>query len=124
VLTDEYSAPYLVENPVIARQIRFSSIIWGITEYAGREYTRLAQLIAENSLPTQKELEELSMWRGRVQYGWELAHSVIASSEWAKRIEPAMHEAETHYFVTFDQIKDMFYQTGRRAARPSYPITI
>jgi signal transduction histidine kinase/ActR/RegA family two-component response regulator len=122
-LSDIYGRPYLTLNPGVARQIRFSNTIWGITEYAGREYAQLAQLIASNTAPSMQTLEELAIWRGRVQYSWELSHSSILSNVWSKDIEPYMEEADTHYFTVYDQIKDIFYQSALSKSKQLYPIS-
>ncbi len=121
-LIEAYSKPYLVLNPAIARQMRFSHLIWNITEHAGREYAILGEAIAQNRFLTAKEKQDLLIWQGRIQYGWELANSAISYSAWAQKVVPVMKEAETHYFVTFEQIKDIFDQSPRNGAHPTYPI--
>lgn len=124
-LIDVYTRPYLAVNPAVARQIRFSTVIWGITEYTGREYAILGKLISENTVPTTRIREQLALWRGRVQYGWELANSSVLSSSWADEIKPAMEEAKTHYFITFDQVKEMFYQpSSKKGEVRAYPIDV
>lgn len=121
-LIDVYSRPYLPINGTIARQIRFSTVVWNISEYAGREYAVLGRLIAENAVIDPDLREKLAVWRGRVQYGWELAYSNVQSTEWGGQMRPVMEEAETHYFMTFDQIKEMFYNVHPGSSF-RYPIT-
>jgi signal transduction histidine kinase/CheY-like chemotaxis protein len=123
-LLELYSRPYLPINPAITRQMRFSNVIWIISEYTGREYSILAKLIAENQPMNSQLREDLSLWRGRVQYAWELAHSAIYSSPWGVEIEPLMQEAETHYFIVFDQVKDIFYTPRNKSTRAAYPISV
>jgi signal transduction histidine kinase/CheY-like chemotaxis protein len=123
-LIEAYTRPYLPVNPAITRQMRFSNIIWVISEYTGREYSILAKLVAESQALTPQLREDLSLWRGRAQYAWELAHGVTHSSPWAKEIEPLMEEAETHYFIVFDQVKDIFYEPLNRSSPVNYPISV
>ncbi len=120
MLIETYARPFVRKNGSLARPIRFTHVIWGITEYAGREYALLGQLIAENKLPTLEEQEKIALWRGRIQYGWELARTVLQNSEWGDVIRPVMEEAETHYFMNFDQIKDIF---KIQTQGPSYPLS-
>ncbi len=121
-LIELYSRPYMLMNPAIARQMRFSHVIWNITEHAGREYAILGEVIAENRFLTAKEKHDLLVWQGRIEYGWELAHGAVLNSVWAGDVVPVMNEAETHYFITFEQIKDIFNQSARDKVVPAYPI--
>ncbi|MDB5478568.1 MAG: signal transduction histidine kinase [Alphaproteobacteria bacterium] len=125
-----YTRPYLLLNPTAARQIRFSNVIWEITEYAGREYAVLGKLIAENSLPPPDVREGLALWRGRVEYGWDLAYADVQSSVWGRQLQPAMEKAEKDYFGSFEQIKNMFYEcppeedTASGPPDAHYPISV
>jgi PAS domain S-box-containing protein len=122
-MINDYSLPVYSINPAVTQQMRFKYFVWEITEYAGREYTMLGKLIVENRSPTQELQEKLMNWRGRIEHGWEIAHVLLVSSGLAAKVGSYMDEAETHYFVTFDQIKDMFYGDAS-ASRKTYPMSI
>ena len=121
-LIDIYSRPYLPIHPGVARQLRFSHVIWNISEYSGREYALLGRLIAENKYPTPKIRGDLALWQGRIQYGWEIAHSTVLNNPLLQDVRPLMEEAETHYFIIFDQIKGMLYEFPQNKSKP-YPIS-
>lgn len=123
-LIEAFYKPHLELNAGAARQIRFSTIIWRITEYAGREYATLGALIASNKFPSKETREKLATWRSRTQYGWEQVHSGIANSSILQPLKPLMEEAETHYFLTFDQIKDIFDTQGASPSATNYPISV
>jgi signal transduction histidine kinase/CheY-like chemotaxis protein len=112
-LLEQYALPFNRSDPVIARQIRFSNLIWVLTETAGREYSLLGRLIAQEKYPTPAEQQELLTMRGRIQFGWEIANSSAPTNIWFRQIQPALEEASTHYFMTFEQIKDIFDYTGK-----------
>ncbi|MGZ9097524.1 MAG: ATP-binding protein [Micavibrio sp.] len=123
-LIEAYTHPYLITNPSVIRQLRLSHLVWHITEYAGREYAILGQMIAEEKRPTHDIEEHLSRWRGRIQYGWELVHSSVLANSWAQQIQPILSEAETHYFMTYEQIKDIFEKSSAEDTNSAYPITV
>jgi signal transduction histidine kinase/CheY-like chemotaxis protein len=122
-LIDVYSRPYLLYNPAAARQIRFSVVIWNIMEYSGREYAIIGQAIAENRFLTLDETQELLTWQGRIQYSWDIANTAIITSNWAEQVRPAMEEAQTQYFMAFEQVKSVFSETPVRNGHPNYPIS-
>jgi PAS domain S-box-containing protein len=123
-MIDIYSAPLLRIDPRITQQIWFKYFVWEITEYAGQEYAQIGRLIVESKPPTVDLQQQLLTGRGRIQHGWEIAHMLARTSGLGDRLEPYISEAETHYFLTFDQIKDMFYGEEALKARGPYPITI
>ena len=123
-LIEVYNRPVIVANPAAARQMRFTHLIWGITEYAGREYALIGKFIAENEKVSARDQEQLQNWRGRIQYGWELAHGALANNEWGNKILPAMDEAENQYFMTFDKLKNVFYMSQRGNSRNAQPVSI
>ena len=119
-----YMGPFLLLNPIVTRQIRFTHLIWGITEDTGREYATLGKAIAQNKFLSHQEEENISNWDGRIQLGWELAQATVANSEWGQKIAGAMAEAQTQYFMNFEQLRDMFIaEPVRGRATPSYPIS-
>ena len=65
----------------------------------------LGRLIAENKPVTPETQEKLLTWRALIDHGWETARAAAADSRLDKKLAPAMDEAETHYFLTFNQIK-------------------
>ncbi|PZP55605.1 MAG: hypothetical protein DI586_06365 [Micavibrio aeruginosavorus] len=123
-LIEIYNRPYNVSNPSAARQIRFTHLIWGVTEYAGREYAMMGKFIAENQRMSQAEMQKMQEWRGRVRYGWEIAHGALASNSWREKIAPAMEEAQNQYFLTFDKLKGSFYEPRKKTGLSVYPITV
>ncbi len=123
ILIDEYSRPLMGINVAIARQMRFSTVVFEITEYASREYTLLGQLIAENRYPDDETREQLALWRGRINYGWDIIHAYILSNTWAASANESMDTAESNYFETFDHIKQIFNKNGDKRG-PEYPLTL
>ena len=123
-LIDAYSLPVYSINSVVTQQMNFKYFVWEITEYAGREYTMLGKLIVEKKSPSPALQEKLLNWRGRIEHLWEIIHVLIESSSLKPKVGSYMEEAETHYFMTFDQIKDMFYSSGPSASNRTYPMSI
>lgn len=123
-LIDVYTRPYLIANPSAARQMRFSHLIWNITEHAGREYAMLGKALAANERLTSAEYDQLLLWKGRIQYAWELMHSSISNNSWGQEIAPAMNDAEDRYFQTYEKLKDIFYSPGKAKSEKTYPIKI
>ncbi|MCF8495594.1 MAG: response regulator [Alphaproteobacteria bacterium] len=123
-LIDSYTRPITSYNPNITRQLRFTRLIWEISEYAGREYAVLGQLIAQNKFPSPEIQEKLTLWHNRTQYGLELAHGSLYSSSWREEIVSPLDEAETHYFMTFEQIHKAFYQPQTGQPEAVYPLSV
>jgi signal transduction histidine kinase len=106
------------------QHLRFKYFVWELTEYAGREYAMIGRLIVENKPLTPELQEKLLLWQGRIQHSWELTRQLAVGSGLEKSLSSHIDEAETHYFMTFDQIKDFFYTPGIMSADNPYPITI
>jgi len=123
IVIEEYQRPLLSINPSVARQMRFSHVVSEVTEYASREYTVLGQLIAGKSYPSDATREQLALWRGRINYGWDLIHSAVLNNGMSAEAKPAMDEAETHYFSMFEHIKDIFSVDPKKKT-PDYPLTM
>ncbi len=123
ILIEEYQRPLLKINPSVALQMRFSHVVSEVTEYASREYTVLGQLIAGKSYPSDATREQLALWRGRINYGWDLIHSAVLNNALTAEAKPSMDEAETHYFSMLDHIKDIFSVDPKKKT-PDYPITM
>lgn len=126
-MIDAYSRPYIKSNPVFTRQTRLANLIWGITEYAGREYAILGKLVAEKSPPPADVREGLAALRGRVEYGWDLAQSDIIANGWEEKLSPLMKKVGRAYFITFDEVKEMFQnnaQLKKGGKVTSYPVSV
>lgn len=123
-LIENSSRQLVTLNPIVAQHVRFKFFIWQITEYAGREYAIIGELIAKNKAPTPEQLDQLVSLRERIKYIWEMTHKVAATVGLDEKLGKYMDEAETHYFLTFNQIKDMFYKPNVPGAEANYPIAI
>ena len=123
-LVEAYNRPVLIRNALIARQMRFTHLVWNITEYAGREYALIGKFVAEDKKMEPADIEKLQIWRGRIQYGWELARSSMYNNSWGPKIIPAMDQAEKRYFSTFDKAKDTIYAPANKNSKKTYPVTI
>lgn len=119
----EYERSLKVIDVTIARQLRFKASVWELAEYAGRENAIIGRLIVEQKPPSAAQRDELMSWRGRVQYGWEIIRRSAVSSGLSQPLAKYIEEAETHYFLTFDPIKEMFYDSNAQTGE-SYPISI
>jgi signal transduction histidine kinase/CheY-like chemotaxis protein len=123
-LIEAYSRPVTFLNAEVTRQMRLTRLIWEISEYAGKEYAILGRLIAQNRFPDSRTREELGILRGRIQYGLELAHGAVESSAWKDKLLPPLEEAETHYIMIFEQIKDIFSGPPGVPGTTLYPVTV
>lgn len=119
-----YYAGILAIDPIVTQQLTFKHFVWEITEYAGRQYAAIGILIVENAPLTPQMQIQLLSWEGRIQHGWEIVHDIAASSGLSDSLEPYIKEAETHYFLTFDQIKEIFYTSAEAKNFKSYPVSI
>lgn len=122
LLIEDHALPLMADNPAAARQMRFSYVVGEITEYASREYTVLAKLIAENEYPPRELQEQLALWRGRINYGWDIVNGEARTSNWGQAARPILEKAENEYFSTFEEIKGIF-KPGK-SARPDYPLSV
>jgi signal transduction histidine kinase len=128
-LSFAYMRPLQSIDAEVSRQMQFKYAVWEITEYAGREYAVLGKLIAEGKPVTPDVQEKLTEWRALINQGWETASRYAAGSRIERKIGPFIKEAQTHYFLTFGQIKDIFYVPPAGAdadsdAGVSYPVSI
>jgi signal transduction histidine kinase len=119
-----YDRPLRAVDAVAAQQMMFKFLVWEITEYAGREYAVIGRLIAENKPATPAVQEDLMLWRNLAQHGWETAGQFMAGGGLDRELKPYMDEAETHYFLTFDQLKEIFYESENISPENPYPLTI
>jgi PAS domain S-box-containing protein len=124
ILIKKLSMPILQINTTVAEQMFFKHSIWEITEYAGREYATIERLITKNTEPSRSTQDKLLTWKSRTEHDWEISNQFAENSGLTKQMAPYINEAQTHYFMTFDQIKDMFYETGQTQIKPPYPIDI
>lgn len=118
------SRSYQGIQAAISRQMMFKYFVWELAENEGKEYALIGRMIAENKYPLPEQQEQLMLLRGRIKYGWEILHKFSISEALAENLLPFMKEAETQYFLTFDQISGLFYGPQAHAADASYPITI
>ncbi|MBI1326186.1 MAG: response regulator [Alphaproteobacteria bacterium] len=123
-LIDSYSRPIIMLNSDNTRLMRLTRLIWGIGEYAGQENAILGRLIAQNKFPSIEEREDLATLRSKIYYGLELARGAIVNSTWRDDIEPALDEAETHYAMVFEQVKDVFNTPATAPVATLYPVTV
>jgi signal transduction histidine kinase len=119
-----YARPLRPIDAIVSRQMTFKLVVWEITEYAGREYAVIGRLIAENRSVTPERQKKLITWRGLIEHGWETARATAMDSRLDKKLAPAMDEAATHYFMAFDQIKDLFYNPATFSENANYPLSL
>jgi len=108
----------------VFQQIRLKHVIWTITEYAGREYAVMGPIIATGNYPTPEVQQDLKFWKGHIELGWSAASLLVRGSGLVEQLKPYMDEAESHYFFTFEQIKDVFYDPRVKSLDAPYPIGI
>lgn len=121
-MTEVYSRPYLTLNADVARQVRFSHMIWELSEYIGREYAILGKWIAAQEPMSDDVRRQLVDWHTRVALNWEMSNRAIVNNAQLEEVKSLMAEAQTHYFVTFDQVKDVFERPATDP-RVNYPIS-
>jgi PAS domain S-box-containing protein len=118
------SRPIMHINTVVSQQLFFKHFIWEITEYAGREYAEIGKLIVRNERPAMEVQERLIAWNSRTELDWETSNQFLIGGGLQDKLQSHIDEAKTHYSVTFDQIKDLFYKTGPEPITLPYPISI
>lgn len=123
-LRSDFSRQLPVIGTLASNQMQLSAIVGTVTEYASREYTVLAKIIAENEYPDYALQEQLALWRGRIGYGWDMMQYVAAGSVWTSRALPIIEAAENQYFETFDDIKLIFAKIPPNAAKPDYGVSV
>ncbi len=106
----------------VLQQVRLKHAIWRITEYAGREYAVIGPLVAVGEYPAPELRNELHRWRGYIDYGWDSARILVQGSGLTNELKPYMDEAESHYFLTFESIKEIFYDPAAQSLEAPYPI--
>jgi len=119
-----YSKTFQEIDAVITQHMIFKYFVLELAEYAGEEYAIIGKMIVEDKYPTREQQEQLLSLRGHVQYGWEIIRKFSLNSTLAEKVLPYVEEAETHYFFTFDQIKDLFYGFTPISASANYPLSI
>ncbi len=119
-----YSAPVMDIDPLVSQQMLYKQMVWQITEFAGQEYAEIGWLIASNRYPSEEMRGRYHNRRGHIERGWRVVRMLAETSHAGDVLAPYMDEAETHYFLTFDQIKRMFFAPGVKDMDTPYPITI
>lgn len=119
-----YSRPYQDIDPAISRQMLFKYFVWELAEYASEEYAIIGKMIAEDKHPSADQQAQLLSLRGRIQYGWDILQKFPLNEDFSKNLLPYREEAQTHYFMIFDQIRDLFYTFQPVYAQASYPISL
>ena len=109
-IINEYSKPYAVNNPGATKLIRVSYFIWGVTEQASQEYALIGGVIASGRPPTEEDRRRMEFLKGQIEFGWQVAKRAVQTSPMPVDVEPFLEEAQTHYFMTYEQIKDYFYE--------------
>ncbi len=120
-----YSRSWQGNDAAIGREMMFKYFVWELAEFAGRQYAMIGRIITESRHPSPAQQEQLMSMDGRIQYGWDILHKYALRDEVAYQLLPFTDEAQTQYFLTFDQIKGLFY--GAQSAEgesASYPISI
>lgn len=123
-LIADASGPLQSLDAVVGQQMMFKQFVSDVTEYAGREYAVIGRLVAESRAVTPEMEENLVAWRALIRRGWEEARQTAAASRLDKKLAPVIDEAETHYFLTFDQTKDAFTAAATKGKRVSYPLSL
>lgn len=119
-----YARGYYNIDAAIGRQLMFKYFVWELAEYSGEEYSVIGKMIADDRYPTKEQEAQLLSLRGHIQYGWEILRKFSVNDELAEDIVPFLEEAQTQYFFTFDQTKDLFYGEHTADEKASYPISI
>lgn len=123
-LIEEYSKRFSVYDAAVGRQIRLARLVWEVSEYASREYAMLGKIIAQNKYPSDEVRDQITLWRHRTEYGLEIAHGSAVNSPWKDKILPFLEEAETHYFVIFEQVKSILENSSQSSSEPVYPMRV
>lgn len=118
-----YSRAYQEMDAAVSRHMMFEYFVWELAEYSGEEYAIIGQMLSENKYPNQRQREQLTSLRGRIEYGWEILRKFALNEALAEQLFPLMEEASTQYFFTFDQVSELFYGNYPLGAEASYPIT-
>jgi signal transduction histidine kinase len=111
-------------DAIVARHIMFKYSVWELTEYAGQEYALIGELIAQEKLPTSQQRDQLISLRERTHYAWEITNRFPLDERLIEKMLPFMEEAESHYFETFDSMKEFFYIAIDPSSSATYPIGI
>jgi hypothetical protein len=122
-LTSAYIQPIQSADATVSRQMMFKRSIWETTEYAGREYAVLGRLVAQEKQATPEMQQNLLAWRTLIDHGWQTARDLVAGTRLETKLAPYINEAQTHYFLTFGQIKDIFYSPAAASSDTPYPLT-
>lgn len=123
-LVESYTLITAKVDATALQQIRLKQVIWQITEFAAREYAVTGTMVATSAYPPPEVQADLHVWRGHVELGWKIAHTLAQGSGLLNALQPYMDEAESHYFLIFDQLKDIFYDPDVRSPEAPYPIGI
>jgi signal transduction histidine kinase/CheY-like chemotaxis protein len=123
LLEDIYSERHLVSDVALARRVRLTRAIWSITEYTGREYALLGQMIVRQRTLSETEDSLRANWQGHIEYAWDVGEGYVSSDDGGSELRRAMDEAKTQYFMTFEQIKGIFSSSSEEQ-KAVYPISI
>lgn len=119
-----YSEIHQSIDAIASRQMMFKYFVWELAEYTGEEYAMIGRAIAEDKPLPRDYQEKLGTLRERTRHGWDILHKFTFNEEMATRLLPFMEEAQTHYFMTFDQVRDFFYTDELSSEGSTYPISI
>lgn len=92
---------------------------WIMGEYAGRERALIAGAIASELPFNENTLQELALYRGKVDLAWSMVQNLSYSSN--EEVKKAVASVKNEFFNTFDRLRRSIYRAGINA--DPYPVT-
>lgn len=98
------------KNPELGRQAELKHFSWLMSEYAGRERAIVGGIIASGTAFSEKKLQILSSYRGRVLNGWDLVQKLSEQSN--KEVKETIEQTKKVLFGDFDKLRQDIYNAS------------
>jgi methyl-accepting chemotaxis protein len=95
----------------LATQTHMKHFAWVMSEYAGRERAIIGGMLSANTALNSKKHDTLASYRGRVESAWDTTQK-LAKTHVDARVQTAIESAATHYFGSFQPIRESIYEAG------------
>ena len=109
-------------DPMITQHMLFKYFLWLVTEYASRERAKIGYLIITDQTMSAEAQKQLLLWRGIAEVSWRTTRALATRS--GLSLQEHLDEAESHYFMVFDSMREVFYNVDDDNPATDYPFNI
>lgn len=106
-------------DPELGRQAQMKHFSWLMSEFSGRERAILGATLSANNPINSALLQKLSVFRGKVESGWDIVQKLAPESN--AEVKETIAVTQKQFFVEFQELRESLYTAGMNGN--DYPIT-